>query len=136
MKAQTKRPEKQTSPTFVPVTVFNSASSRIDADCPGATLRHRLWAKHLSRESEHAGRYNLGLGLAHCYAALPMPEILSGLVERVTYDNPENGFAVLKVKVKGRQDLVTVVGSTTSDLGDGLVSVGAAQGVSGMEWAI
>ncbi|MFV1965988.1 MAG: ATP-dependent RecD-like DNA helicase [Pirellulaceae bacterium] len=43
-----------------------------------------------------------------------MPETLQGLIERVTYHNPENGFAVLKVKVKGRQDLVTVVGSTTS----------------------
>ena len=43
-----------------------------------------------------------------------MPETLSGLVERVTYHNPENGFAVLKVKVKGRQDLVTVVGTATS----------------------
>ncbi|HUT94264.1 MAG TPA: ATP-dependent RecD-like DNA helicase [Thermoguttaceae bacterium] len=43
-----------------------------------------------------------------------MPETLNGLIERVTYHNPENGFAVLKVKVKGRQDLVTVAGSTTS----------------------
>jgi len=43
-----------------------------------------------------------------------MPETLTGLVERVTYHNPENGFAVLRVVVKGRQDLVTVIGSTTS----------------------
>ena len=43
-----------------------------------------------------------------------MPETIKGLIERVTYHNPENGFAVLKVKVRGRQDLVTVVGSTTS----------------------
>ena len=43
-----------------------------------------------------------------------MPETLTGLIERVTYHNPENGFAVLKVQVKGRQDLVTVVGGTTS----------------------
>jgi exodeoxyribonuclease V alpha subunit len=43
-----------------------------------------------------------------------MPETLQGLIERVTYHNPENGFAVLKVKVKARRDLVTVVGSTTS----------------------
>jgi exodeoxyribonuclease V alpha subunit len=43
-----------------------------------------------------------------------MSETLSGLIERVTYHNPENGFAVLRVKVKGRQDLVTVVGNTTS----------------------
>ena len=43
-----------------------------------------------------------------------MSETLTALIERVTYHNPENGFAVLKVKVKGRQDLVTVVGNTTS----------------------
>ena len=43
-----------------------------------------------------------------------MPETLKGLIERVTYHNPENGFAVLKVQVKGRRDLVTVIGSTTS----------------------
>jgi exodeoxyribonuclease V alpha subunit len=43
-----------------------------------------------------------------------MPETLNGFIERVTYHNPENGFAVLRVKVKGRDDLVCVVGSTTS----------------------
>ena len=30
-----------------------------------------------------------------------MPESLNGLIERVTFHNPENGFAVLKVVVKG-----------------------------------
>jgi exodeoxyribonuclease V alpha subunit len=43
-----------------------------------------------------------------------MSEILNGFIERVTYHNPENGFAVLRVKVKGRDELVSVVGSTTS----------------------
>jgi len=43
-----------------------------------------------------------------------MPETLNGFIERVTYHNPENGFAVLRVKVKGRADLATVVGTTTS----------------------
>lgn len=43
-----------------------------------------------------------------------MPEKLTGLIERVTFHNPENGFAVLKVQVKGHQDLVTVIGNTTS----------------------
>lgn len=38
-------------------------------------------------------------------------ETLSGLVERVTYFSEETGFCVLRVKVKGRGDLVTVVGS-------------------------
>lgn len=35
---------------------------------------------------------------------------LSGLVERVTFHNEDTGFAVLKVKVKGRRELVAVVG--------------------------
>ena len=35
---------------------------------------------------------------------------LSGLVERVTFHNEDTGFAVLKVKVKGRRDLIPVVG--------------------------
>ena len=43
-----------------------------------------------------------------------MAENLNGFIERVTYHNPENGFAVLRVKVKGRGDLATVVGTTTS----------------------
>ncbi len=43
-----------------------------------------------------------------------MPETLKGLIERVTYHNPDSGFAVLKIQVKGRHDLVTVIGSTTS----------------------
>ncbi len=44
----------------------------------------------------------------------PPPESISGLIERVTFFNEENGFAVLKVKVKGRRELVTVVGSLPS----------------------
>ena len=35
---------------------------------------------------------------------------LSGLVERVTFHNEDTGFAVLKVQVKGRRELVAVVG--------------------------
>jgi len=40
-----------------------------------------------------------------------MPEKLSGLIERVTFHNPDNGFAVLQVHAKGCRDLVTVVGT-------------------------
>jgi hypothetical protein len=41
-------------------------------------------------------------------------ESLSGLIERVTFFNEENGWAVLKVKAKGHRDLVAVVGSVPS----------------------
>ena len=37
-------------------------------------------------------------------------EVLAGLVERVTFHNPENGFCVLRVKARGQRDLVTVLG--------------------------
>ena len=33
------------------------------------------------------------------------------VVERITYQNPENGYSVLRVHVKGYDDLVTVVGN-------------------------
>src|SRR3981081_2271143 len=37
-------------------------------------------------------------------------ELLAGLVERVTYQNAENGFCVIRVKARGHRDLVTVIG--------------------------
>src|SRR5467141_834004 len=37
-------------------------------------------------------------------------EVLAGLVERVTYQNAENGFCVVRVKVRGHRELVTLVG--------------------------
>src|ERR1035437_1302249 len=43
----------------------------------------------------------------------PLDEI-AGLVERVTFFNEESGFAVLRVKVRGQRDLVTVLGSVPS----------------------
>src|SRR5947209_2582945 len=39
-----------------------------------------------------------------------MPESLSGVVERVTFHNPETGYAVLRVQASGRRGQVTVVG--------------------------
>jgi exodeoxyribonuclease V alpha subunit len=39
-----------------------------------------------------------------------MHESVSGIIERVTFHNPENGFAVLRVEAKGRRGLTTVVG--------------------------
>ena len=38
-------------------------------------------------------------------------EELSGLIERVTFHSEETGFAVLRIKVKGHRELVTVVGA-------------------------
>jgi len=41
-------------------------------------------------------------------------EYLSGTIERITYHNTDNGFCVLRVKIKGHKDLVTVTGSVPS----------------------
>ena len=37
-------------------------------------------------------------------------EVLAGLVERVTFHNPQNGFCVLRTRARGHRELVTVVG--------------------------
>ncbi|ADC64132.1 SF1B family DNA helicase RecD2 [Allochromatium vinosum] len=42
------------------------------------------------------------------------PERLTGAVERVTFHSAESGFCVLRVKVRGERELMTVVGSAAS----------------------
>jgi len=41
-------------------------------------------------------------------------EHLSGSVDRVTFHSEESGFCVLRVKVKGHRELITVIGSAAS----------------------
>lgn len=48
------------------------------------------------------------------YGAQAPHERLSGAVERVTFHSEQTGFCVLRVKVKGQRDLVTVIGSAPS----------------------
>jgi len=55
-------------------------------------------------------------------------EVLAGLVERVTFHNEDNGFAVLRVKARGKRDLITVVGHAA------VISAGEFIQASG-EWA-
>src|SRR5262245_55399223 len=43
-----------------------------------------------------------------------MAEHLTGAVERVTFHNPDTGYAVLRVLPRGRRGIVTVVGSVPS----------------------
>ena len=49
-----------------------------------------------------------------CPARHHAGEMLVGLVERVTFHNPETGFCVLRVQVRGRRDLATVVGQAAA----------------------
>ena len=41
-------------------------------------------------------------------------EEVSGLIERVTFHNDENGFCVLRARVRGHRDEVTMLGSLPS----------------------
>jgi exodeoxyribonuclease V alpha subunit len=55
----------------------------------------------------------------------PATEEVSGLIERVTLHNEENGFCVLPVKTPGRREETTVVGSLPSaTAGEWLVAEG------------
>ena len=58
-----------------------------------------------------------------------MSETLRGTIERVTFFNEDNGFAVLKVKASGQRDLVTVTGNVSS------VSAGEELDASG-RWVV
>jgi exodeoxyribonuclease V alpha subunit len=44
----------------------------------------------------------------------PATEEISGVIERVTFHNDENGFCVLRVKTKGHREETTVIGSLPS----------------------
>jgi exodeoxyribonuclease V alpha subunit len=59
-------------------------------------------------------------------AASSATEVLSGLVERVTFHNPETGFCVLRVKARGQKDLVTVVGHAPAIAAGEFVSASGA----------
>jgi exodeoxyribonuclease V alpha subunit len=55
----------------------------------------------------------------------PTTEQISGLIERVTFHSDESGFCVLRVKVKGQREEVTVIGSLPSvTAGEWLVADG------------
>lgn len=43
-------------------------------------------------------------------SARASPDQLSGTVERITFHNPDNGYCVLRAKVRGQRDLVTIIG--------------------------
>src|SRR6202171_2929760 len=52
-------------------------------------------------------------------------EVLAGLVERVTYQDPKNGFCLIRVKARGHRDLVTVVGhAATISAGEWITATG------------
>lgn len=80
-------------------------------------LRDPLKGENLPRNRKSAtqnltGQHRKNTEFFPSLASAPTPaDGLSGLIERVTFHNEETGFAVLRVKVKGHRDLVTVIGS-------------------------
>jgi hypothetical protein len=66
-------------------------------------------------------------------------EVLAGVVERVTFHNPESGFCVLRVKARGQRDLITVVGhAATISAGEFVQASGTWVGsirISGVAWS-
>jgi exodeoxyribonuclease V alpha subunit len=55
-------------------------------------------------------------------------EVLSGLVERVTFHNEDNGFCVLRVKARGHKDLVALLGHAAAiSAGEWVTASGAWQ---------
>ena len=56
-------------------------------------------------------------------------EHLRCVVERITYQNPENGYSVIKCRAKNFSDLVTVVGSMPD------VHVGSVLSLTG-QWRV
>ena len=54
---------------------------------------------------------------------------LSGQIERITFTNEENGFTIAKVRVKGKRDLITVIGNLMAPMPGEILDM---QG----EWAV
>src|SRR3979490_2347569 len=67
-------------------------------------------------------------GVASIMKSGPVPpdrEVLAGLVERVPYQNAENGFCVIRIKARGHRDLVTLVGhAATISAGEWITAAG------------
>jgi hypothetical protein len=88
---------------------------------PGPGHPHRLgriqaprllafgWLRHLTTILVQDGRKRNDLFMTT--ANRHLPETLQGQIERITYSNEENGYTIAKLKVYGRRDLVTVVGT-------------------------
>jgi exodeoxyribonuclease V alpha subunit len=74
--------------------------------------------------------YRSTLYTQHCFEGIlniMLVELQKAQVERITFQNEENGYTIARVKVKGRQGLVTIVGNLPG------LSVGEILNVKG-EW--
>jgi hypothetical protein len=81
--------------------------------CFGLFRQHRPDSIKLENEatSTYRGIGARGTAIDDLINMKPQPdtstqEVLAGLVERVTYHNVENGFCVLRAKVRGHRDVI------------------------------
>jgi exodeoxyribonuclease V alpha subunit len=54
---------------------------------------------------------------------------LQGHIERITFSSEENGFSVCKLKVKGEQNLVTIVGNMVNPVPGEFVELDGTLGI-------
>src|SRR4051812_40533492 len=55
----------------------------------------------------------------------PFPDSVTGILERVTYHNEENGYTVGRLAIEGARDLLTVVGNFSNPVvGEQLICEG------------
>ena len=46
----------------------------------------------------------------------PFPDSVTGILERVTYHNEENGYTVARLAIEGARDLLTLVGNFSNPI--------------------
>ena len=88
---------------------------KLSAGANGSAYHARECQNGDDEQVEAEGRrLNMAIRVAPEGKSGPQRETLVGSVERVTFHNADTGFAVLKVKARGRRDLVPVVGHAAS----------------------
>src|SRR6266571_7172153 len=74
------------------------------------TLVVRTWKSLRSTDHPRIFKDSTSFFLALDQPTPPDREVLTGLAERVTYQNAENGFCVVRIKARGQRELVTLLG--------------------------
>src|SRR6266571_767939 len=73
------------------------------------TLVVRTWKSLRSTDHPRIFKDSTSFFLALDQPTPPDREVLTGLAERVTYQNAENGFCVVRIKARGQRELVTLL---------------------------
>jgi hypothetical protein len=95
--------------TFAAGAYGRGANSPCDSSVRSYVLSRLELGRQSTRPCPSARMLGYGSGVRSNPPENGSSEALAGLVERVTFHNPENGFCVLRVKARGQRDLITVV---------------------------